>query len=106
MNDAVTGGAVVGGIVAILFALRPYIIPKLRGHHPLRTEADVRTGDKDVAFWEKRFDRLENAIETVDRVMREHRQLTHGEVADIRDLLVEIDANLKVNLATRQRDRQ
>lgn len=105
MNDAITGGAVVGGIIAILFALRPYILPKLRGSSH-RDESEVRTGDKDVAFWEKRFDRLEAAIATVDRVMREHRQLTHGEVKDIRDLLVDIDASLKVNLATRQRERQ
>lgn len=95
-NDVITGGAVVGGIIAVLFALRPYLLHRKKepSEHP-----NGRAGFQDSAFWEKRFDKLETAIATVDRISREHRSLSRGEVESLRDLLVDIDTNLKVALA-------
>lgn len=94
-TDVVTGGAVVVGIVAILFALRPYLLKAKGDGH----SAETRAGFRDSAVWDQRFDKLESAIATVDRIIRDNRQTNLGEMSDLRDLLVEIDTSLKVAAA-------
>lgn len=102
-NDVYTGGAVVGGIVTLLWAVNKYLLAPIVANRKSIPESepahDHRAGFQDSAYWDRRFDKLDRAIETVDRIHREHRQLSQGEIKDLRDLLVEIVANLKVNLA-------
>lgn len=100
-QEVIVGGAVVAGIVAILIALRPYLLHKKEKADPNHT-----AGGQNTAFWEKRFDKLDSTVATLDRIIREHRGLTQGEIRDIRDLLVEIDADIKVAIATRPVERR
>src|SRR5258708_32283186 len=95
-QEVLVGGAVVAGIVAILVALRPSLLQKKE-----KNDLNNTAGGQNTAFWEKRFDKLDTTIATLDRISREHRGLTQGEIKDIRDLLVEIDGDLKVVIATR-----
>lgn len=100
-NDVVTGGAVVAGIIAILIALRPYILHKKHITLPLFSATREMAGSQPLEFWEKRFDKIDGAVATLDLIMREHRGLTRGEIEELRDLLVDIDTNIKVAIATR-----
>jgi len=99
-SDAITGGAVVAGICTLLFTLK-HVGLIGRKSEPLPI-LDGRAGFKDSSFWEKRFDKLDTAIQTVDRIIRENRTLTQSDIKDLRDLLVDIDANLKVEIAVRK----
>jgi len=104
MNEIITGGAVVGGIVTILLALKH---AGLVGGKPTQKErTNGPAGDKETAFWQRYFDDLKLNIATLDRIIREHRQLTREEINGLRDLLVDIDTNIKVALATRERTRE
>lgn len=97
-SEVVTGGAVVGGIAAILLVLsRIGLIGK-------KEHTNGRSGFKPAEFWEKRFDALEKMIDVIDRTTRENRTLTQGEISGLRDLLVDIDTNLKVTLAMQARE--
>lgn len=100
-TDVITGGAVVAGIIAILLALRPYVLHKKNSTHPLFSTTREMAGSQNVEFWEKRFDKIDGALTTLDRVVREHRGLTQDEIEELRDLLVDIDTNIKVAIATR-----
>jgi hypothetical protein len=100
-NEVAVGGAVVAGVIALLLALRPYVLNKRETADPQPLFPEDAAGAQNTEFWEKRFDRLDTAVATLDRISREHRGLTQREIQDIRDLLIDLDVNMKVAIAVR-----